>query len=152
MYLSSQYVGNESYKPVFTDLRICVCWLNLRKRICQNLSWYAWILFSSSQWSWIYLHQSSIWACVLGTEFDFQGSEIWSVSVLLLVLNWGIHIIICSPFKVPSQFLHSCLTSLSYSSNGYFFWHARLVSPPSTSGGQGCSTQNYYANRHTASS
>lgn len=62
--------------------------LKLRKRICQNLSWCTVILFSSSHWSSIYLHQSTIWSCVLGIGFDFWGPGIQSVFALILVLYW----------------------------------------------------------------
>lgn len=62
--------------------------LKLRKRICQNLRWCTVILFSSSHWSSIYLHQSTIWSCVLGIGFDFWGPGIQSVFALILVLYW----------------------------------------------------------------
>lgn len=106
--------------------------LNLRRRICQNLSWYTLMLFPSSQWSCIYLHQPTIWTCVLGIEFDFQGSGIQSVSVLLLISYWRNSNILCSSFKVPSQFSH-LLPSFPLSFQQLLFWYVRLVSPPSSS-------------------
>lgn len=81
-------LGMNLSKSLSTDLRTCECWLNLRRWICQNLSWYTLTLFPLDQWSCIYLHQSTIWACILGTEFDFQGSGIHLVSLLVLTLYW----------------------------------------------------------------
>lgn len=132
IYLSSLNVGNESYKSVSTDLRTCECWLNLRRRICQNLSWYTLILFPSSQWSCIYLHQSTIWAHVLGTEFDFQGSGIQSVSVLLLILCWRNSNNSLSSLQGPLS-VFSLMFSFPLTFQWLLFWYARLFSPPSSS-------------------
>lgn len=92
------------------------------------------ILFFSSQWSSIYLHQSTIWSCVLGNGFDFWGPAIQPVIVLLLVLYWW-------NSNTPLFPLQGCLSisSLtSFSSSPFSFQkllngNVQLVSSPFTS-------------------
>lgn len=107
--------------------------LKLRKRICQNLSWCTVILFSSSHRSSIYLHQSTIWSCVLGIGFDFWGPGIQSVFALILVLYWW-------NSNTPLFSLQGCLSisSLTSFSSPFSFQklhhgNVQLVSSPFSS-------------------